>query len=130
MNEPLPKKYFKIWQQNIAKSSTAQHDLLAKANPNDWDIIALQEPYLDHLGLTRANSHWTVIYPSNKNLNNQNRARSVLLINAKIDSSQVQQIKILSSDITVMILGIFCYFLQVIRYFYLFSPSFYEGSED
>ena len=30
----------------------------------------------------------------------------------------------------VMILGIFCYFLQVIWYLYLFSLSFYEGSED
>ena len=31
---------------------------------------------------------------------------------------------------TVMILGIFRYVLQVIRYFYLFSLSFYEGSKD
>ena len=68
MNDTTTKKYFNIWQQNIAKSSTSQHDLLAKANPNDWDIIALQEPYLDHLKLMRANPHWMVLYHSNKNL--------------------------------------------------------------
>ena len=31
---------------------------------------------------------------------------------------------------SVMILEVFRHFLQVIWYFYLFSPSFYEGSED
>ena len=100
MNDQPPAKYFNIWQQNVAKSSTAQHDLLAMAHPSNWDIIALQEPYIDHLGLTQANPHWTVIYPSNKNLQNQNRTRSVLLINTRIDSSQIQQINIQNSDIT------------------------------
>ena len=95
-------KHTQIWQQNVTKSSTAQHDVLAKANPKDWDIIALQELYLDHLGLTRANPHWTVIYPSNKNRENQNRPCSIILINTNIASSQIQQINIQSSDITAI----------------------------
>jgi hypothetical protein len=102
MNGTTSTKFFQIWQQNVAKSNTAQHDLLAKANPSEWDIIALQEPYLDHLGLTCANSHWNVLYPSNKNLKNQNRTRSVILISTKIDSSQIQQININSSNITAV----------------------------
>src|SRR5712671_6439351 len=102
MNMTTSPKLFQIWQQNVAKSNTAQQDLLAKANLKDWDIIALQEPYLDHLRLTHTNSHWTVLYPSNKNLQNQNCAWSVLLINTKIDSSQVQQITINSSNITAV----------------------------
>jgi len=76
--------------------------MLANANPKKWDILALQEPYLDYLGLTRANSHWNVIYPSNKNLENQNRIRSIILVNTNIQSAQVQQLKIQSSDITAI----------------------------
>jgi ribonuclease HI len=68
----------------------------------EWDIIALQEPYMDFLGLTRANLHWNVIYPSNKNQENQKRTRSIILISTNIDSSQIQQINIQSSDITAV----------------------------
>src|SRR5258706_2456957 len=99
MNDTNTTKHFCIWQQNVVKSSTAQYDVLANANPKNWDIIALQEPYLDSIGLTQANMHWNVIYPSNKNLENQNRIRSIILVNTNIQSAQVQQIKIQSSDI-------------------------------
>ena len=102
MNETNTNNRLRIWQQNVAKASTAQHDVLASANPQDWDILALQEPYLDHLGLSRANTHWNVTYPSNKNLDNQNRVRSVILVNTNIQSTQIQQIKIPSNDITAI----------------------------
>ena len=76
--------------------------MLAKAVPNNWDLIALQELYLDSIGLTRVNSFWNVIYPSNKNLEIQNRVRSVILVNTKIYSEQIQQITIPSNDITAI----------------------------
>jgi len=66
MNMQGNAKHFHIWQQNVAKSSVAQHDVLAKANPKDWDIIALQEPYMDYLGLTRAKSKQNMIYNTNQ----------------------------------------------------------------
>jgi hypothetical protein len=102
MNAPPSNNRLHIWQQNVAKSSIAQHDVLAKANPGEWDIIALQEPYLDHLGLTHANPHWNVLYPSNKNLENQKRFRSIILTNTNIASSQIQQISLQCSDITAI----------------------------
>ena len=102
MNMMMKSRPFRIWQQNVAKSSTAQHDLLAKAKPQDWDVIALQEPYLNHLQLTHANPHWNVIYPSNRNLDRQARVRSILLINTNIPSGQVSQIVVQSSDVTAM----------------------------
>jgi len=83
-------------------NQATQHNVLAKANPKDWDIIALQEPYMDFLGLTQANLHWNVIYPSNKNQENQNRTCSIMLISTKINSSQIQQINIQSSDIAAV----------------------------
>jgi hypothetical protein len=102
MNVTTPRKYFNIWQQNVAKSSTSQHNLLAKADPSKWDIITLQEPYIDHLQLMQANPHWTVMYPSNKNLQGQSHIRSIILINKKIDLSQIQQIGIPSSNVTAV----------------------------
>jgi hypothetical protein len=41
----------------------AQHVLLNDLNPNTYDIAAIQEPYMDFLGKTRANPHWRVVYP-------------------------------------------------------------------
>ncbi len=102
MNKANTTNHLCIWQQNMAKSSTVQHDVLASANPQKWDIIALQEPYLDSLRLTQANTHWNVIYPSNKNLENQNQVCSITLVNTNIQSTQIQQIKIQSNNITAI----------------------------
>ena len=95
MNETPNPGYFRIWQQNIAKSSIAQHELLVMAGLGNWDVMALQEPYIDHLGLMHANSHWTVIYPSNKNQQNQNHTRSVILVGLHINQLQIHQVNIL-----------------------------------
>ena len=42
----------RIWQQNVHKSKTAQAYVLNTANPKDWDVIALQEPWFDSFGNT------------------------------------------------------------------------------
>ena len=102
MNTQQDTKPLRIWQQNVAKSLTAQHDLLSRAHSKDWDIIALQEPYIDHLNLTRAGQSWNVIYPSNKGLNGQAHIRSIILVNTNIHSEQISQIGIQSSDITAI----------------------------
>jgi hypothetical protein len=102
MNDTTTTRHIHIWQQNIAKSGIAQHNLLAKANPTNWEIIALQEPYLNHLGLTHAHNHWNIYYPSSKNLTNQKHTCSIILTNTNITSSQIQQINIQSSDITAI----------------------------
>ena len=41
------------------------------ANPEDWDVIAIQEPWLDHLGNTQANQYWRVLYLTNHLNSNQ-----------------------------------------------------------
>ena len=97
--EPKP---LRIWQQNVAKSSTAQHNLIGRADPLEWDIIAIQEPYLDHLHLTRASIYWNVIYPSNRGLDSQTCTHSIILVNTNIHSKQVSQIGIQSSNVTAV----------------------------
>ena len=45
-----------IWQQNINKSQTGQHDLISsgKLAYTGIDIVALQEPAINYLGKTIA----------------------------------------------------------------------------
>ena len=37
-------------QPNVHNSKTAQAYVLNTANPNDWDVLALQEPWIDSFG--------------------------------------------------------------------------------
>ncbi|KIM63357.1 hypothetical protein SCLCIDRAFT_55368, partial [Scleroderma citrinum Foug A] len=52
-----------FWQQNVNKSLMSQLDLLNNTDPKLIDFIFIQEPHIDFLNLTRANYHWTVVYP-------------------------------------------------------------------
>ncbi|KAI6033768.1 hypothetical protein PISMIDRAFT_112783, partial [Pisolithus microcarpus 441] len=52
-----------IWQQNLNKSNMALFSLLNGTPADNWDIIALQEPPINAVGNTKANSQWRVVYP-------------------------------------------------------------------
>ena len=79
-NEPnVECTYLKILQMNLNKSMIAQHALLAFADLDFYNILALQEPYLDSQSLTRANPSWVVVYPSTYD-HNHLLTCSVLLI--------------------------------------------------
>ena len=100
--EITAKARVKIWQQNLAKSNIAQQEMIAAANPSKWDILAIQEPWIDHLGKTRANSKWNVVYPTLKGLDDLPPPRSVIFVNTKFPSEPVTQIPIESNDITAI----------------------------
>ncbi|CAA7270355.1 unnamed protein product [Cyclocybe aegerita] len=95
---PQQHQQMRIWQQNLNKSLHAQLDLLHSADPNDFDILLLQEPHIDHLGNTRANAHWAVIYPD-RHLRDPKKTRSVILINKKVSTTSWTPIATQSSDI-------------------------------
>ena len=92
----------RIWQQNTRKSKTSHMELLNSARPEDWDIIAIQEPYLDALGTARGTNHWRVIYPSNHLNDGSSRPRSILLINTNIATDSYIPLDIPNSDITAV----------------------------
>ncbi|KIK47992.1 hypothetical protein CY34DRAFT_36412, partial [Suillus luteus UH-Slu-Lm8-n1] len=52
-----------IWQQNLNTSMAAQEALLNSPKISEWDIIVIQEPYINFLRNTRANHRWHVLYP-------------------------------------------------------------------
>jgi hypothetical protein len=60
---------------------------------NDYDICALQEQYLDFMNKTRANSHWTVIYPSTHAMEPK-KTRSVLLVNKKLSTDKWEELEV------------------------------------
>lgn len=97
---PSPAR-LRIWQQNLNASMAAQEALLNSSVANHWDIIVIQEPYLNFLRNTRANHIWHVLYPTQHYTHPQKRSRAITLINAKLDTNSWTQIAFPSSDIVV-----------------------------
>lgn len=88
-----------IWQQNVNRSLEGQLDLLHSLKASEFDIAAIQEPHMDFLGRTRANLHWTVIYPKD-HLKNPKKMRSIILINLNISTNNWDEINLPSYDVT------------------------------
>ena len=88
-----------IWQQNAHKSQTAQDYIRCTAQPLDWDIITLQEPWIDSFGNSRGSQYWRVIYPANFYVEGRSRIRSILLINTNISTDSYTILLIMNSDI-------------------------------
>ncbi|OSX55842.1 hypothetical protein POSPLADRAFT_1089440, partial [Postia placenta MAD-698-R-SB12] len=71
-------------------------------HPTTIDILALQEPYIDHLRNTRAGRYWTVVYPPGHK-DGDKPARSILLVNNQTMSSNTwEPIPVLSNDLTAI----------------------------
>ena len=91
----------RIYQLNCNASNDAQLIMLNSLNPNDWDIIAIQEPYIDFNGVTRATHPWRVIYPSRHYLS-AGDTRSIMLINKNLATNHWESLPIDSSDVTAV----------------------------
>jgi hypothetical protein len=90
-----------IWQQNLKKSSIAQQDLLVTVGADLYDIVTIQEPYIDWLKKTQANHHWHVIYPTEHH-NKESTPRAVILINSRIKTDTYEPLAIDSNDIAAL----------------------------
>ena len=103
-NDCTNRKHVKETENMAAKPKQIgyQYDLINSLIHNEWDIILLQEPYIDTLGSTRANHHWRVIYPSD-HLANTTPKRSVILVNTKLDTNSWSQVLLSNTnDITII----------------------------
>jgi hypothetical protein len=60
----LSKDTLTIWQQNLNKSPTSQHDLISsnKLTQIGIDIVALQEPAINAFNCTVASRDWMTVY--------------------------------------------------------------------
>jgi len=68
---------------------------------DEYNIIVLQEPYLDSLGNTQASHKWRVIYPT-KNAGGCHPYHGVLLINNSISTLLCQPIPFPSHDVVAV----------------------------
>lgn len=92
-----------IWQQNTRKSQLAQQYILDTA-PSLYNLILIQEPWLDTFGNARGNHHWHIIYSSNRFDGNHNTIRLIILINTNIAMDTYNALTINHSDITAICL--------------------------
>ena len=99
---PMYLQKLRIWQQNAHKSKSTQSYILNTANPNNWDIITLQEPWFDSYGNTHGSQYWRVVYPANFYMEGHARVRSILLINTNLDTDCYSVLPIMHSDVTAV----------------------------
>ena len=93
----------KIWQQNVNKSHTCQHNLLSNNHliREEVNIIALQEPAMDSQGYTLAARDWIPIYPSTHR-KTEKTSRAVTFIRADLSSDTWKQLDFPSADVTAI----------------------------
>ena len=77
----------------------AQAYVLNSTNPNDWDILALQEPWFDSFGNSWGTQFWWVVYPANFYLEGQAHIWSILLINTNLSTDCYTDLPLMHSDI-------------------------------
>ena len=102
-------KHLRIRQQNTNKSLYAVLDLLGKCPPDKYDIIAIQEPYIDFLGNADPKTHY---------INKERRMRSMILISKKIAtdtwttldsrSPDITAVKIKTHNSVILIFNLYC----------------------
>ncbi|KAJ3979434.1 hypothetical protein F5890DRAFT_1421356, partial [Lentinula detonsa] len=81
------------------------HDIL-RADKGQADIFAIQEPYIDSKGRTRALPHLRVVYPTGhiEHFGDpaRPRSRSVMMIHTRLSTGSWTQIEIPCGDITAI----------------------------
>jgi ribonuclease HI len=102
MNDDPTHLRLRIYQQNVMKTiASAMHLINIPGLHDDYDFVALQEPYIDFLSNARSNRNWRVIYPSTKT-SDKSPLRSILFVNTKLNTDYWHQIEFPSNDVTVV----------------------------
>jgi len=96
-------KKLSIWQQNVNKSPSCQHNLISNNHLANMgvDLIALQEPAINHFNYTIATRDWTPIYPSVHGAT-PNRSRAIMLLHSNISTDSWTQLDFPSSNVTII----------------------------
>jgi hypothetical protein len=95
-------RHVRIWQQNCRRSEACQQDVINSCNPDKYNLILIQEPWLDHLSNTHAPTGWSAVYPPTHYLENAERTRLVIFISPRLAGDACTNIPIDSPDITAV----------------------------
>ena len=97
-----PIHLLRICQLNVGKSLDSQSELLNSISPQDYDLILIQEPYLDRFKNSRATPHWSVVYPTRHLHDNSARSRAIILVNKNLSTNAWSPIDNDSPDIVAL----------------------------
>ncbi|THU94331.1 hypothetical protein K435DRAFT_561453, partial [Dendrothele bispora CBS 962.96] len=91
----------------LHKSKAAQLDIANEHKHNKlsdtFDIICIQEPYINSIGNIYQGNRWTTIYPTDKFSREAEPTRSVILVNKRLNTDAWMQIDVHSTkDITAV----------------------------
>jgi hypothetical protein len=104
-NECAPRRTntITIWQQNVNRSRTCQHNLISSAAlaKRGIDFVAIQEPPINNFGMTIASRDWTPVYPTTHNAE-PSKTRSLILVRSNILTEHWKQIDFPSGDVTII----------------------------
>ncbi|KAG2051334.1 hypothetical protein BDR06DRAFT_825220, partial [Suillus hirtellus] len=67
----------------------------------DFNIVALQEPFINDLGNTKATPDWNVVYPTHR-YTHQSRSQAITLIHRRINTNNWRQLPFPSPDVVVI----------------------------
>ena len=92
-----------IWQQNVNRSCTCQHDLISSVAlaRQGIDIVALQEPAINNSRATIATRDWVSVYPTTHG-KEPSRKCFLILIRSNIITDQWKQIDFPSGNVTTI----------------------------
>jgi hypothetical protein len=94
-----PPAQLRIIQMNVNKSNDSQTDfLINRINPDNYDLVMIQELYFNYKKDSRVSSEWITIYPL-KHIDNPLRTRSLILVNTKLSSNSWVALSIDCPDI-------------------------------
>src|ERR1700722_14045493 len=99
--EERQEERIRIWQSNCRKSLINQLHVVNHLNPDIYDICAIQEPYMDFKGDSRAPNGWKVIYTPGRN-KEETTIRSIILISPKLLTSNWTELNINLPDVSVV----------------------------
>jgi len=86
-------KRIQIWQQNLNKSRVAQKDLINSDVYKNFDLLVLQELFIDSYGNMNATRDWRVVYPMSF-LTCDHPIMSVMLVRESLDTNRWAQLSI------------------------------------
>ena len=92
-----------IWQQNVNKLPSCQHDLISNNHLVNMgiNIIALQEPAINPFNLTIASRDWLPLYPSTHS-DASIRSRAITMIRSNISTDNWTQLDFPSGDVAIV----------------------------
>ncbi|KIY51432.1 hypothetical protein FISHEDRAFT_37098 [Fistulina hepatica ATCC 64428] len=76
--------------------------MLNDLGKTNYELAALQEPYIDFANASRRNAYWHIVYPTHHFKDNQPTTRAIILVNTSLPTNSWRQIPVDSPDVVAV----------------------------